>query len=258
MLDPIQQRVIGVLIEKERTVPDNYPLSENALVQGCNQKSNRDPEMSLDSIEVHPALVSLHEDGWIARVEGGGRVTKFKHRGEERLNCTRDELAVVCELLIRGPQAPGALKPRVARLGLKADADEVLEVLRRLEAKQPHALVEQLPRQAGQRDQRWRHLLGDPAERSEAHDAGEVSLETPSAPATLAPATLAPATPASVSQPIPAPRPAEDPPRSPAVDLDEQLESLEERIEERFDRRFQELEDEIRDLRQQIEQLRGS
>lgn len=249
MLDPIQQRVVGVLIEKERTVPDNYPLSENALVQGCNQKSNRDPEMSLDSTEVHSALVTLREDGWITRVEGGGRVTKFKHRGEERLNCTADELAVVCELLIRGPQAPGALKPRVARLGMTTDADGVLEVLRRLEAKQPHPLVEQLPRQAGQRDARWRQLLGESAQPTQG------SAVQAATPVDAPPSAPAPA-PAPATAPVPAAAPK--PSSTSTEELDDKFEALEERIEERFDRRFQELEDEIRDLRQQIEQLRGS
>ena len=106
MLDPVQQRVIGVLIEKERTVPDSYPLTEAQLIAGCNQKSNRDPEMDLDNTELHPALLALREDGWVARVEGN-RATRYRHRVEERLNVNADEQAVLCELLCRGPQAPG-------------------------------------------------------------------------------------------------------------------------------------------------------
>ncbi|MBK8975682.1 MAG: DUF480 domain-containing protein [Planctomycetes bacterium] len=163
MLDAIQQRIVGVLIEKERTVPDGYPLTENALLAGCNQKSNRDPEMDLDATAIHPAILALREDGWIARIEGN-RATRYRHRIEERLNVSRDQQAVLCELLLRGPQTPGALKPRVARLGFHAEPDAILRVLHQLAEDQPTPLVERQPRRPRERDSRWGHLLGPPAE----------------------------------------------------------------------------------------------
>lgn len=162
-LDRTGQRIVGVLIEKQLSVPDSYPLSENALVDGCNQKSNRDPLTELATFQVAGALMALQEQGYVARVEGGGRVAKFKHRLVEQLQIGTAELAVLCELLVRGPQAPGALKPRVARLGYHAEPEAIEAVLRSLAARRP-ALVELLPLGPRERDRRWRHLLGDGSE----------------------------------------------------------------------------------------------
>ncbi|HEB51778.1 MAG TPA: DUF480 domain-containing protein [bacterium] len=158
-LDRTEARIVGVLIEKQRTVPDSYPMTENALVSGCNQKSNRDPEMSLQAFEVAGACMALQQREVIARVEGGGRAVKYRHRLDERLDLGDDELAVLCELLVRGPQAPGALKPRVQRLGFHASPAQIEAVLRGLAARQP-ALVAQLPKRARERDHRWAHRLG--------------------------------------------------------------------------------------------------
>lgn len=160
MLDPIQQRIVGVLFEKELTVPDSYPLTENSLISGCNQKSNRDPEMELDSTEIHPALLKLREDGWIARVEGSGRTVRYRHRLLDRLNVSRDEAIVMTELLLRGPQSPGALKPRIARMGLQAEPQQILAILEGLAAHQPTPLVEILPRYPRERDHRWGQTVG--------------------------------------------------------------------------------------------------
>lgn len=178
MLNEIQQRVLGVLIEKERTVPDNYPLTESALIQGCNQKSNRDPEMAVDQTDTGEALTQLREDSFVSRVEGGGRATKFKHRAEERLNVSRDELSILCELLVRGPQAPGALKPRIARLGTAKTPDQILDLLEGLARKAPTPLVERLAKRPRERDHRFGHLLGPrPAEQE--GEADEVESTSP-------------------------------------------------------------------------------
>ncbi len=163
MLDRTEQRIVGVLIEKEATVPDIYPLSENALLDGCNQKSNRDPVLDLVQFQVAGALMALCEKGWITRVDGSGRVTKYRHKVVERLGLTKAELAVFCELLVRGPQAPGALKPRVARMGFLGEATDVERVLQQL-ASRPQPLVAQLPVAPRERDHKWRHLVGDGSE----------------------------------------------------------------------------------------------
>jgi uncharacterized protein YceH (UPF0502 family) len=177
MLDRTEQRIVGVLIEKERTVPDTYPLSENALVDGCNQKNNRDPLLELQPFQVAGALMAMQEKGWVARVDGVSRVTKYKHRVVEKLGLTDAELAVFAELLLRGPQAPGALKPRVARMGFVGEPGQIESVLHKL-AGRPQPLVEQLPLGSRERDRRWRHLVGEGSER----EAGAAAPATAAAP----------------------------------------------------------------------------
>ena len=157
-LDRTEARIVGVLIEKQRTVPDTYPMTENALVTGCNQKNNRDPVMDLESFEVAGACMALHQREVIARVEGGGRAAKFRHKLDELLGVGDDALAVLCELLVRGPQAPGALKPWVARLGFHGTPAQVEGVLRDL-AGRPRPLVALQPKRPRERDARWTHLL---------------------------------------------------------------------------------------------------
>src|SRR5262245_8536740 len=159
MLDRTEQRIVGVLIEKEATVPDTYPMSENALVDGCNQKNNREPLMGLEQFQVAGALMALQEKGWVTRVDGHGRVVKYRHRVVDRLALEPPELAVLCELLVRGAQAPGALKARVARLGFHAEPPAIEALLLKM-ASRPDALVAQLPLAPRERDRRWRHLLG--------------------------------------------------------------------------------------------------
>ncbi len=189
-LDRTGQRIVGVLIEKELSVPDSYPLSENALVDGCNQKSNREPVMALETFQIAGALMALQQDEWVARVEGGGRVAKFKHRLRERLQVGNHELAVFAELLVRGPQAPGALKPRVARMGYHAEPAAIEALLQQLAARKP-ALVEQLPLAPRERDRRWRHRLGDGSEHEAAPSAVLPSPPLPS-PALAVPPPAAP------------------------------------------------------------------
>ncbi len=182
-LDRTEQRITGVLIEKQLSVPDSYPMSENALVDGCNQKNNRDPVTELVSFQIAGALMSLQEKGFVARVEGGGRVAKFKHRVVEELHLDNKELAIFAELLLRGPQAPGALKPRVARMGLYASPEEIEAMLRRLGERKP-SLVELLPLGPRERDRRWRHLIGDGSEHVVDESAGNTPppAHVPSAP----------------------------------------------------------------------------
>lgn len=187
-LDRTGQRIVGVLIEKQLSVPDSYPLSENALVVGCNQSSNRDPVMDLQPFQVAGALMALQQEDVVARVEGGGRVPKYRHKLGELLDVGDHALAVLAELLLRGPQAPGALKPRVARMGFHGTPEEVEGVLRDLAAKSP-PIVEQLPLGPRERDRRWRHRLGDGSEHEAAPAAPAVAV--PRAPALAAPAAPA-------------------------------------------------------------------
>lgn len=170
-LDRTEQRLVGVLIEKQRTVPDTYPLSENALVVGSNQKNNRHPLTELQTFEVRGALMSLQEKGIVAKLDGAGRVPKFRHKLDEELRLSADETAVLCELLLRGPQAPGALKPRVARFGLHRAPEQIEALLQQMAQRQP-ALVELLPLAPRERDRRWRHLIGDGSELATAPGSG--------------------------------------------------------------------------------------
>lgn len=162
-LDRTGQRLIGVLIEKELSVPDIYPMSENALLDGCNQKSNREPVMELVGFQITGALMALQEQGWVARIDGGGRVTKYRHKAVDRLHLDRAQLAILAELLVRGPQAPGALKPRLTRMGVHLEPEAIESQLRQLAGRNP-ALVEQLQLGPRERERRWRHLLGDGSE----------------------------------------------------------------------------------------------
>ncbi len=159
-LDQIEQRILGVLIEKEQSVPDSYPMTENSLRLGCNQSNNRDPVLSLRDEDLGVALRSLMEKGWARRIDGAGRSTKWRHIAVERLGVTAAESFALCELLLRGPQAPGALRPRIQRLGFQGEVGDVEALLQRL-ASRPQPLVEQMPLAPRERDRRWRHLLGD-------------------------------------------------------------------------------------------------
>ena len=181
-LDRTEQRIVGVLIEKQLTVPDIYPLSENALLDGCNQKSNRDPVTELVAFQISGALMALQQKGIVGKVDGGGRVARFRHKLDEVLHVGNDELAVLAELLLRGAQAPGALKPRVARMGYHAAPESIEAMLRVLAGRLP-ALVELLPLGPRERDRRWQHCIGD---------GSEFAAAAPSAAATVASAPAAP------------------------------------------------------------------
>jgi uncharacterized protein YceH (UPF0502 family) len=208
-MDRTEQRIVGTLIEKQLSVPDSYPLSENALVDGCNQKNNRDPVTELVPFQVAGALMSLQQKGVVARVDGGGRVPRFRHKLDEVLGVAAKDLPILAELLLRGPQAPGALKPRVARMGLHASPEQIESTLRHLAERSP-PLVELLPLAPRERDRRWRHLLGDGSEATDGAAAGAAG------------ASLA----STVTAAAPAPAPA----RAVPGDLHERIAALEARV----------------------------
>jgi len=158
-LNEVEARVLGALVEKEATTPDNYPLSLNALVNACNQKSNREPVMDLDEAAVREALDSLDEKE-LARPMSllDSRVTKYAHRLQEVFNFDRRETAILCVLLLRGPQTPGELRTRGERLHRFEDLDSVELALNRLMERDP-PLVKKLPRVPGTKEARYAHLL---------------------------------------------------------------------------------------------------
>jgi uncharacterized protein YceH (UPF0502 family) len=159
LLTEIETRVLGSLIEKDITTPDYYPLSLNALVNACNQKNNRDPVMTLDEAAVRDALASLQEKRMAGPASGAdSRVTKFEHRLQEVFNFDRREIAVVCVLLLRGPQTPGELRSRTDRMYHFEDLDDVVSTLDRLAQREP-PLARVLPRQPGTKESRYTHLF---------------------------------------------------------------------------------------------------
>jgi uncharacterized protein YceH (UPF0502 family) len=171
-LSDVEARVLGALIEKESTTPEYYPLSLNALVNACNQKSNRDPVMSLDEETVRRALRSLTDQYVVRSASGDSRVVKFEHRLNELYNFHRHEIALLCVLLLRGPQTPGELRTRTERMYSFEDLDAVHSALNLLMRRDP-PLVKVLPRQPGTKESRYMHLLsGDtvPPDSSYAHD----------------------------------------------------------------------------------------
>ena len=158
-LSPIEIRVLGALIEKDITTPDYYPLSLNALVNACNQKNNRDPVMTLDEPAVREALNSLQEKRLAGPASGAdSRVAKFEHRLQEVFNFDRREIAIVCVLLLRGPQTPGELRGRTDRMYHFEALEDVVSTLDRLAHRGP-PLVAVLPRQPGTKESRYAHLF---------------------------------------------------------------------------------------------------
>jgi hypothetical protein len=159
LLTEIEARVLGALIEKDVTTPDYYPLSLNALVNACNQKNNRDPVMQLDEQAVRDALTGLQRQRLAGPASGvDSRVTKYEHREQEVFNFTRAETAVICVLLLRGPQTPGELRGRCERMYAFEELDLVQSTLQRLMQREPR-LVAALPRQPGTKETRYMHLL---------------------------------------------------------------------------------------------------
>ena len=159
LLNNIEARVLGSLIEKEITTPDYYPLSLNALVNACNQKSNREPVMSLDETAVSAALANLTDQNLAAGTSGrDSRVLKYEHRLQEAFNCDRLETAILCVLLLRGPQTPGELRSRTERMHRFDDLEQVQSTLQRLMKREP-PIVAVLPRQPGTKEVRYAHLL---------------------------------------------------------------------------------------------------
>lgn len=159
LLTPTEVRVLGALVEKDITTPDYYPLSLNGLVNACNQKNNRDPVMTLDENAIRDALSRLQEHLLAGPASSAdSRVTKYEHRLQEVFNFTRGEIAVMCVLLLRGPQTPGELRGRTERMHPFEDLDQVQGTLHRLMEREP-PLVSMLPRQAGTKESRYGHLL---------------------------------------------------------------------------------------------------
>ena len=163
-LSPIEARVIGCLIEKQITTPDQYPLSLNALINACNQKSNRDPVMSADDAEIQTTLDQLIRKHFVVEKSGfGSRVPKYQHRFCNTefgtLKLTPQELAIVCELLVRGPQTPGELRTRAARMASFSEVGQVETALESLSSRADGPFVVRLPREPGRRDSRYAHLF---------------------------------------------------------------------------------------------------
>jgi len=163
-LSAVEARVLGALVEKDITTPDYYPLSLNALVNACNQKNNREPVMSLDDNSVRDALEGLQQRN-LAGSAGGAdsRVTKYEHRLQEAFNFTRGETAIVCVLLLRGPQTPGELRGRTERMFRFETLDDVQSTLQRLMQREP-PLARVLPRQPGTKEARYKHLFSGDVE----------------------------------------------------------------------------------------------
>ena len=175
--DAVEIRVLGCLIEKQRTTPDTYPLSLNSLRLACNQSTNRDPVVVYDEREIKAALERLSDRGWARFASGAGsRALKYRHLFDEALSLSGEELALLAVLMLRGPQTVGELKQRSERLHRFESSAEVAQLLERLAARE---LVMQLERRPGQKEERWAQLLG-----------GETSEEAPmpSAHADSAPA----------------------------------------------------------------------
>jgi uncharacterized protein YceH (UPF0502 family) len=176
--DAVELRVLGCLLEKQRTTPETYPLSLNALRLACNQSTNRDPVVDYDDTTIRAALRRLYDKGWARLASGpGSRTAKYRHLFDEALGLSSEETALLAILMLRGPQTPGELNQRVQRLHPFGGLDEIERVLADLIGRE---LVVRLQRRPGQKEQRYGHLLG--VERSEpapapAADDGEPGLD---------------------------------------------------------------------------------
>ena len=168
--DAVEIRVLGCLIEKQRTTPDQYPLSLNALRLACNQATNRDPLVDYDEATIRAAVERLSRRGWVRLATGpGSRVAKYRHLLDEALGRVPSQIALLGVLMLRGPQTPGELKQRVERLYPYGSLEDVQKTL---DALAEHELVEKLPRRPGQSQDRWQQLLGG----------GEAESDTPRPP----------------------------------------------------------------------------
>lgn len=158
-LSDVEARVLGALVEKEITTPEYYPLSLNALINACNQKSNRDPVMTLDEDAVRSAIRVLNDLGLTRFAStADSRVGKYEHRLNDTFNFHRHEIAILCVLLLRGPQTPGELRTRTERMYAFEDLESVHNALNLLTKREP-SLVKVLPRQPGTKESRYAHLL---------------------------------------------------------------------------------------------------
>ncbi len=163
-LSAAEARALGALVEKEISTPDYYPLTLNALINACNQRSNREPVMDLDEDDTRQALHGLENKGLAGRARSAdGRVTKYEHWLGEAFNFTRAETALICVLLLRGPQTPGELRGRTERMHRFEEISDVIAGLQKLMERDP-SLVAVLPRQPGTKEARYSHLLSGPVE----------------------------------------------------------------------------------------------
>ena len=170
--DPVEIRVLGCLIEKQRTTPDAYPLSINGLRLACNQSTNRDPVVDYDEPTIRRGLDGLSRRGWARLASGpGSRAVKYRHLFDEALRLGDDEMAVLAVLMLRGPQTSGELKQRTERLHRLESLEEIDGVLSRLAERE---LVERQPRRPGQKEDRYAHLLGAEARDLEASAVDDV------------------------------------------------------------------------------------
>jgi uncharacterized protein YceH (UPF0502 family) len=241
-LDPTERRIVGALIEKALSTPQYYPMTLNALVAACNQKNNRDPVTSYTDFEVEGALRSLFEKKWVTYVDGGGRVRKWRHRADEHLGASPPEIAVLAELLLRGPQQPNELQRRCERMVNIPTPEALMQALEDLARRTPPVVVN-LGRRSGERADRWGQML--------APDPGAPVAAEPASPVGATPATGSPppaaaieaAAPPSPSLPF-GDAPAEAPP-SQAARPSSAAESLADRVAR--------LEAEVAELRRRIE-----
>jgi uncharacterized protein YceH (UPF0502 family) len=159
-LSPVELRVLGTLIEKESTTPEYYPMTLNSLVAACNQKTNRWPVSEYTEGDVVAGIDGLKARGYAAAISGGGRVAKFAERFTEKLNVGRRETAILCVLLLRGPQTVGEIKGRTERMYAFADLEETETVLHKM----MDTYVQKLPHAPGTKEPRYAHTLGGPVE----------------------------------------------------------------------------------------------
>jgi uncharacterized protein YceH (UPF0502 family) len=202
-LSALEARVIGCLLEKQITTPEQYPMSLNALTNACNQKSNRDPVLQLPEAEVQGLIDALSRKHLLLEKSGfGSRVPKYQQRFCNTefsvFQFTPQERAIVCELLLRGPQTPGELRSRAARMASFADAGEAEAALEALAHREAGALVVRLPREPGRRETRYAHLFGGPI--AATAPPAPAPASTPATAIAAAPTPQPPAVPFSDSQ----------------------------------------------------------
>lgn len=187
-LNEQELRVLGCLIEKDRTTPEYYPLTLNALVNACNQKSNRSPVVLYDRSSVAKTVDALRWKGWVVVVdEAGSRTEKYRHAFPEKTGLGEAETAVLAELMLRGPQTAGEIRGRAARMHAFSGLDEVASILQGLESRD-QAIVVRLPRQPGRKERRFAHLFGGPVDIEEEALMAAAPVTHPASPAAPRPA----------------------------------------------------------------------
>jgi uncharacterized protein len=178
-LNPVEARILGVLIEKQLSTPEYYPLTLNALVNACNQKSNRDPIMSLDEAAVVEALDSLRKQHLVWQImTHGSRTAKYEHNMKDVAAFSESQLAVLCELMLRGPQTIGELRTRTARLTEVYGFSDVEYTLKKLIADESGPFVVQFSRRPGQKESRYAHLFSQVDASEDTHESSATTLPT--------------------------------------------------------------------------------